>query len=385
MADHAKLAPSSAHRWLECHGSIALCATVEDTDSVYAREGTFAHDIAAKCLNSNKDALSYLGIKSKNPKKPEHDGEFEFTEEMAGHINAYVDFIDALKIMWGGEPLVETRVRVSEIIWGTADIILLSEDGETVHIVDLKYGQGHIVSAELNYQALCYAIGAINHLEPALQAKIKAVHVHIFQPRAGGEPWREWETTMAGVESAREKLLYAETMIRAGSTTLKTGGWCKFCDASAICPARAREAREVARDVFSDNTPPPVETLSVDQISRIIELTPRVEEWLKAVHDLGVRKLERGEALPGYKLVNKIGNRKWTDEKAVSQTMQLYGVDPFTKPKLVTVAEAERRTAKAGVKLNLTSMVERPVTGQALVPMSDKRSANDAIAVFPKN
>ena len=78
MADHAKLAPSSAHRWLECHGSISLCETVEDTDSVYAREGTFAHDIAAKCLTTNKDALSFLGIKSKNAKKPEHAGEFTF-------------------------------------------------------------------------------------------------------------------------------------------------------------------------------------------------------------------------------------------------------------------------------------------------------------------
>lgn len=376
MSDHAKLAPSASHRWIECHGSVQLCAMVEPRDTSYAREGTFAHEIAAKCLIKGKNALSYLNIKSDN-------GEFTVDEEMANHINDYVEFIEALRVMWGGEPMIETRVKVSDHIWGTADVILLSSDGKTLHVIDLKYGRGKVVLAEGNYQALCYALGALNHLGAAAAALVETVHIHIFQPRAGGDAWREWEVTMAGMESARDKLLEAERLIVAGSNTLKTGGWCQFCDAAAQCPKRAEEAREVARDVFADNSPPPVESLTTEQIARIIELTPRLEDWIKAIHDLAVKKLERGEKVPGYKLVEKIGNRKWKDEKATSDALVLYGINPFNEPKLITPAEAERRLGKAGVKLSVSSLVERPVTGQALVPESDKRPAKDAKAVFP--
>lgn len=372
---HAKLAPSSAHRWIECYGSVALCADVPDRDSVYAREGTFVHDIAARCLEQGKDAHSYLNIKS-------DDGEFTVTEEMCKHVNDYCELIEALATMWGGKPLIETRVQVSEHIWGTADAILLSSDGKVLHVIDLKYGKGKIVEAEGNYQALSYAIGALNSLDPVAAAAVQYVVIHIYQPRAGGDAWREWEVSPAGIDSARDTLLRAESQILAGNQELKTGAWCQFCDAAATCPARHAEARAAARDVFADNVPPPVETLTPEQVARIIELTPRVEDWLKAIHDLAVRKLERGEAVPGYKLVEKTGNRKWRDETATRDTLSLYGIDPNTAPKLISPAEAERRISAASVKLSVGSMVERPVTGQALVPESDKRPAKDPRAAF---
>ena len=56
MAKHAKLGPSSASRWLNCPGSVALCATVpEEPSSEYADEGTFAHDIAERAIRAVRD------------------------------------------------------------------------------------------------------------------------------------------------------------------------------------------------------------------------------------------------------------------------------------------------------------------------------------------
>jgi len=43
MAAHAKLAPSAAHRWLNCPGSIRLTADIPETTSKYAEEGIAAH------------------------------------------------------------------------------------------------------------------------------------------------------------------------------------------------------------------------------------------------------------------------------------------------------------------------------------------------------
>ena len=51
MAAHAKLSPSAASRWINCPGSVALCATLPKPPSTfYADEGTSAHALAEKCI-----------------------------------------------------------------------------------------------------------------------------------------------------------------------------------------------------------------------------------------------------------------------------------------------------------------------------------------------
>ena len=44
--NHAILSASGAHRWLNCTPSARLEEPVPDTSSIYAEEGTLAHDLA---------------------------------------------------------------------------------------------------------------------------------------------------------------------------------------------------------------------------------------------------------------------------------------------------------------------------------------------------
>src|SRR5690606_28463258 len=58
---HAKLSPSAAHRWFPCPGSVRLSADVKSKSSVFADEGSAAHELAQACLTHGNDADRYIG------------------------------------------------------------------------------------------------------------------------------------------------------------------------------------------------------------------------------------------------------------------------------------------------------------------------------------
>jgi hypothetical protein len=47
---HAKLSASGSHRWMACPGSIKAEDGYPETSSVFAEEGTRAHELADRCL-----------------------------------------------------------------------------------------------------------------------------------------------------------------------------------------------------------------------------------------------------------------------------------------------------------------------------------------------
>ena len=85
---HSTLGASSAERWLQCGGSIALLKylKIEETtdEPEYRLLGTAAHAAAAKCAANDLDAWEIMGEKF---------GDVTAEQDMADAIQVYLDVI----------------------------------------------------------------------------------------------------------------------------------------------------------------------------------------------------------------------------------------------------------------------------------------------------
>lgn len=89
MTTHARLSPSSAARWMSCPGSVELTKDMPDTSSSFADEGTDAHELAAKCLETGKPASEFVGLTMGKGNL--------VTDEMAEHVQSYVDYVRCIQ------------------------------------------------------------------------------------------------------------------------------------------------------------------------------------------------------------------------------------------------------------------------------------------------
>ena len=86
---HALLSPSSASRWLNCPGSVALTRDLPDVQSEYSLEGTCAHTLAQYCFQDKNDAVKHVGKSN----AVEDVDAYRIEPDMADYVQMYLDFV----------------------------------------------------------------------------------------------------------------------------------------------------------------------------------------------------------------------------------------------------------------------------------------------------
>lgn len=396
---HALLSASGAHRWMQCPGSLTMEAGKPDTGSSYAREGTAMHEIAADCLENDKDAAAFLGRVV-----VVEDDAIEITEEMCELIQVYLDTVREYRGTTG-HMLVEQRVDYSHVLgvpdsFGTADCILIV--GNTLIVIDLKTGYNR-VDAEQNPQLQLYALGALAVVE--LFAEVEEVCLAISQPRAGKAP-SEWSLSVADLLAFGERAASSARMAVSLMEGLEEGDGgaiadlpgmlipdadaCKYCKAKATCPALRAE---VAQTVFGGDGIALVDDFAsldkesvvdahstgAEHLAACLSKVDLIEDWCAAIRKEAEARLHAGEPVPGFKLVQgKRGNRQWTDAEQVEQLMksmrlkqdEMYDfklISPTTAEKLLK--ESPRRWSK------VAELITQSEGKPTVAPESDKRPA----------
>ena len=240
MSGHADLAPSAAHRWMRCPGSVPMSKGIGDRGSSYAAEGTWAHKLAEVRLEGREsltedETADLVGL----------TGETYDTAAMADHVGYYVDYVRGL----GGDLFTEQRLSLTAITGeegaaGTADAVILR--GSELVIADLKYGQGVKVDAVENPQLTIYAGAALGTFAPMMEEELAQIRLIIIQPRL--DHVSEWVLTPAELEDRLAVISKAAAEARREMATDDMDQWhfCPGLSQCRFCPARGR-CRELAR------------------------------------------------------------------------------------------------------------------------------------------
>jgi hypothetical protein len=308
------------------------------------------------------------------------------SKEMALAVGMYVDKIHALSESVGHEPLIEVRFTLEKLgppvdMFGTADCVIPDREHSHLHVLDYKHGQGVVVEATDNPQLQYYALGAVLHLEE----RFDTITVWIIQPRAPHRDGvvRDWTFTWDELVAFRQRLLEGAKETMEPNAPLAVGSWCRFCPASALCPAQKDHALTVVQDAFMEAQPPTLPhptTLSEQELDYVLSQREHVTNWLNAVEKFVRGQKEEGRVtVENWKLVHKRANRKWTlPDQEVAELLLERGIDrdDLYKQSIISPAQAERLLRREGEDIP-EGLTDRTPSGYNLVPADDPRPAAD--------
>lgn len=367
MSSHAFLSASASHRWLACPPSAKLCAEVPDEESPYARQGTDAHELCQYLVEKE------LGRDVTNPTQNLEFYDAEMQESAEGYCSFVMEQIAKSKEHCP-DPLVCVEQKLDYSKWvqdgfGTGDCVIVADD--TLHIIDMKYGVGVLVSASGedgtgNSQLKCYALGALDTFGDLYD--IRRIKLSIYQPRR--------ENTDTFEMSVEELLKWADEVLspRAklayeGNGEFSAGEHCRFCRIKATCRKRAAYSLELAKYEFAE-----APSLTSEEIAAILPQIDTLVSWADDIKAYALERALSGTSYPGFKLVEGRSVRKYTDEAAVIDVVAAEGFAPFEK-KLLGITAMQKLLGKTKFDELLSGLIEKPKGKPTLVPESDKRPA----------
>ena len=376
VKEHVDLSPSSAYRWMACTGSVKLIEAlgVSGTESVYAREGTVAHALAERALNKMVDPDMWLDMEI---------GGLTITDEMIEHVRVFVDWAMELRsrstLFWIERKFNLKKLNPPAPMAGTSDVTAYEAPEKTLHVGDLKYGQGVVVEVTDNPQLLYYALGAVLEIMEAYpELEIEKVVITIIQPRAGhlDGAIRSQTVDLIDLLGFSNVLIAKAEETQQPNAPLVAGDHCRFCPAAAHCPALAAEALAVVQSEFSavPDTPPPPEILPANVLGEMLQKLPILEAWGKSMWAEAQSRLERGEKVPGLKLVARRPRRKWLNEtEAEKRLLDMLPFDALHKISLHSPAQIEKALGKKTFGGIEGELVEKVSSGNTVALDSDPR------------
>lgn len=373
---HAILSASSAHKWLVCTPSARLEEQFPSKTSEYMREGTLAHAIAEfKARSYFLEPMSKATQTKKLNKLKKEDG---FQEEMLEYTDTYLNFLKEEALQTKVKPFIaiEQKLDFSNYVpegFGTADCIMLW--GDTLHVIDFKYGKGVKVEADDNPQMKLYALGAINTY--GMLYHIKFIKMSIVQPRI--DHISSYDMPIELLLEWGEKIVKPQAQKAfAGIGEFVQGEHCRFCRAKGACEFRARENMKMIEEI-QNNTG----VITNDELGDMLTNTDGIEQWIEDIKAYALELVLKGEKVKGWKAVEGKSNRKISDVDKAFEKLEANGYEEailYEKTPL-TLTKLEKVVGKTKLSKLIGEYIEKPKGAPTLAKESDKREPYKVSAV----
>jgi hypothetical protein len=376
---HSSVGGSSAPRVLRCPASVRLIERVPPhlrRTSSYAERGTALHTAIALLAEGERSLADIVG-ETIDSYVITHDDVENALRPACAHVDALLDAP-------GAAFYLEQRVEFPGIAgaFGTADLIV--RIGNTIHVIDFKFGSGVRVLALypdgdddiiiiINAQLLFYAAAA-RHSFPEFFAGVETLALTILQPTSIELDAEMASTVMVSNAEldefiARYRAACAEALSPA--PRLERGAHCRFCPARPICPEHTKPLLDLAQ--FTMPAPATPDYLAL--LAAGLELVDAVKEIGKALHDQAKRALDAGDVVPGFALTAGRAVRSWHDEAAASAALIGQGFDhtDIFEEAMRSPKQIEIRAKARGLKVPNDIIVSRS-SGVSLVRAENARA-----------
>lgn len=388
---HAKLSPSSAHRWSSCTASVDAQQGMSDSGSEASRLGTTGHQLSAECLEHGFEPQEYIGRTmgfhaggedwvDALPKGTQIQHTVKVDEEMTGACASYINFVREQVELSGATLYVEQRVPIGHITGeyddgkpagGTSDVVMIA--GSNICTIDLKLGRQKVMAydviapagldiitgeatpevVQINLQLAFYLLGSLEKY-PGDYQSVKAI---ICQPHLNHVS--EYSCSIDELLKVGEWLKEQAEATRTAKVFVPEQSSCHFCKARMTCKARETVVLSTALVGFEDIDLAQPAPIRVNQLGSLYEKVGLIQGWCKDVLVRVFDELSAGNPVMRndglqYKLVvGKKGNRAFDDEAEAEKLLKSFRLkfDEMYTSSLISPAAAEKLSkVKKGCK-----------------------------------
>jgi len=380
---HSRFGGSVATRVLRCRGSVRLVEKVLAylrRVSADAERGTALHTAMVLRIDNSRSLDDLVGETI--------DGYTVTRDDVEDALRPAYAHVEPLLDAPGAEFYREQRVAFPTIpgAFGTSDLIV--RIGDTIHVVDFKFGRAVRVLALspaaddpavdiINGQLLFYGAGA-RHSLPEFFAGVKNIILTIVQPMSI-EPDAEMVSSVIVTHAELDEFIaaYRAACEQALSPAphLERGAWCRFCPAKPICPLHTAPLLDLAQFVVPAPlafdgalATPPAKEAYLQALADGLILVDAIKDIRTALHDQAKHALEQGDSVPGFALTAGRAERHWRDENAAYDALIGLGLtrDDVIAEAMRSPKQAELRAKARGLKVP-TELIVSHRSGVSLV------------------
>lgn len=351
---------STAKRVINCPGSVALVAQSPIRDSsTYADRGTLLHNAITEILDTGCEPESLTGMT--------YESEVLTDELVLDKLFPALAALEEIDPDGEMEIATETVVSFGEYmpgVFGSADLLGYLPSIKRAVVLDWKFGDGVVVEAEENPQGMFYTAAGLRTPAAAwVFENAVDVEIIIVQPPAV----KRWVTNLKRIRTFELQLKRAVKASEKWDAPLKQGDWCRFCPAKPTCPLFTGAVDRALKIQ--------VEAVDRDMVGKYLGNADLLEIWIKDLRALAFEMLGAGVAVPGWKLVEKRGTRKWIGDELVMQALLDIGAtaDEYMEPSTLKSPAQVEKALKPRQLVLPEGLTKNVSSGNTLAPESDTR------------